>query len=143
MTNVAHMEKKKREREKINQELGKYFFTTLLVKDPSSLSTNTVKDLPCLDLTLIITQFKLLAINTLALTEDTVPKKKSPFEIVILRMCAASPHSLSSCRLGNGKGGGSRPEGRRGTRTPLYMSVPVIVISVVDRYYGFSNSERL
>lgn len=78
MTNVAHMEKK-REREKINQELGKYFFTTLLVKDPSSLSTNTVKDhLPCLDLTLIITQFKLLAINTLALTEDTVPKKKVP-----------------------------------------------------------------
>lgn len=66
---MLHIWGKKREREKINQEL--------LVKDPSSLSTNTVKDhLPCLDLTLIITQFKLLAINTLALTEDTVPKKK-------------------------------------------------------------------
>ncbi|XP_030584624.1 neuronal-specific septin-3 isoform X3 [Archocentrus centrarchus] len=34
-------------------------------------------------------------------------------------MCAASPHSLSSCRPGNGKGGGSRPKGRRGTQTPL------------------------
>lgn len=97
MTNVAHMEKK-REREKINQELGKYFFTTLLVKDPSSLSTNTVKDhLPCLDLTLIITQFKLLAINTLALTEDTVPKKKSPFEIK--SCCACALHLPTPCPL--------------------------------------------
>lgn len=68
---------------------------------------------------------------------DTVPKN-CPFEAVALRMRAASPHSFSSCRLGNGKGGlTAGGKERRGTRRN-HMSVPHLDTSV----FGFTACTR-
>lgn len=51
---------------------------------------------------------------------------------VILRVRAASPHSLSSCRYGNGEGGlTARGKEKRGTQTH-HMTAPPLVISVLD-----------
>lgn len=57
-------------------------------------------------------------------------------------MRAASPHSLSSCRLGNGKGGlAAGGKERRGTQTD-HMTAPRLIISVLDIYRLFSDPER-
>lgn len=85
-------------REKINQEWGKYFFTTLLVKDPSSSSTNTVKDhLPMPELDTDYNTIQSAGYKYSSSDRRHCTQKKCPFEIK--SYCACALHLPTPCPL--------------------------------------------